>query len=797
VAQGSGDNLIVDGYPLPEGGRVAVGLAHRIAALAGVQSVVADVSVPVQLMARATEVDSARSAVVRQATGHPWPAAALTPFTLQAGRPPAAAGDVVVGATLARASGVRPGQAVRLVLPDGAHTFTVTGIATSHRAPDEPAVFFTDAQAEALAGHPGTTSALGVIARPGVRAEKLAAAVRAVLPAHALTAQGAFPSVFSGVDRGLAESPAVANGRLLVIVVSATFGGCAFLIAILVISGTIGLSVQQRHRDIALLRAIAATPGQVRRMVLTEALVLAVAAGAAGAAAGLASAGRLRCQLVSQGFVPGSFALRVSWLPLVVAVSGVVVVAVIAAWIAGLGASRIRPVVALREATVERRGRLADLVRASLGLAALVGGITLAGVATHLTASAAAGTAIGLVAALVLAMALLAPWLTRITVAACAAGLRRLGVSGRLAAANLAASARRLSPVVSALVLAVALGGSLWFLQTSIQHAAAQQSRAGLLADQVISTTGAGLPTSVAQAAGRVPGVAAATGIVRSTMLDNQGDEYTTEGVDISALPGTVNLGAISGSLTGLRGDTVAVDTVTANDLHLQVGRKFHGWFGDGTPVTLRVVAIYQRGLGFANLTLPAPVLRPHTATGLDSLVLVADIRGSDHARVFRALWRRIRAVDPAAAVATPGEYQAAVNAQIAQNTWTIHVSVMVLLVYVVIAALNTLAMAALDRRGELAILRLAGATRRQLLGMARIEQAVLLGLALVIGGAIAALTLIPMVKGATGSATPYIPAAGWLAVIGGTVLLGMAGTILPIMNELRIPPIEAIGPQV
>jgi putative ABC transport system permease protein len=50
------------------------------------------------------------------------------------------------------------------------------------------------------------------------------------------------------------------------------------------------------------------------------------------------------------------------------------------------------------------------------------------------------------------------------------------------------------------------------------------------------------------------------------------------------------------------------------------------------------------------------------------------------------------------------------------------------------------------------------------------------------------------MVKGATGSAIPYIPPGGWLAVIGGTILLGMTGTILPIMSGLRSPPIEAIG---
>jgi putative ABC transport system permease protein len=165
-----------------------------------------------------------------------------------------------------------------------------------------------------------------------------------------------------------------------------------------------------------------------------------------------------------------------------------------------------------------------------------------------------------------------------------------------------------------------------------------------------------------------------------------------------------------------------------------------------------------------------------------------------DRGSVSAALTRAVHGVGPAAEVATSADYQAAVNAQVAQNTWTIHISVLVLLVYVVIAALNTLAMAALARREELAVLRPTGATRGQLLRMVRIEQAVLLGIALAVSSAIAALTLVPRVKGTTGSATPYIPADGWLAVIGGTILLGMAGTLPAILRLLRIPPIEAIG---
>jgi putative ABC transport system permease protein len=129
-----------------------------------------------------------------------------------------------------------------------------------------------------------------------------------------------------------------------------------------------------------------------------------------------------------------------------------------------------------------------------------------------------------------------------------------------------------------------------------------------------------------------------------------------------------------------------------------------------------------------------------------------------------------------------------------AANAWTNQMVTGVLLIYVVIAAVNTLAMYALGRRREFAVLRLSGTTRPQVLSMVRLEQVLLLGLALVVGAAIAAATLIPMVKGITGSPTPYIPLAGWVAVIGGVVLLGGAATAMPVRRVLRTRPVEGIG---
>lgn len=69
----------------------------------------------------------------------------------------------------------------------------------------------------------------------------------------------------------------------MLISLSGTLGATAVLVAMLVVSGTFGLSVQQRYREIALLRAVAATPGQIRAMIGREALLLGVLAGVAGA----------------------------------------------------------------------------------------------------------------------------------------------------------------------------------------------------------------------------------------------------------------------------------------------------------------------------------------------------------------------------------------------------------------------------------------------------------------------------------------------------------------------------------
>lgn len=284
------------------------------------------------------------------------------------------------------------------------------------------------------------------------------------------------------------------------------------------------------------------------------------------------------------------------------------------------------------------------------------------------------------------------------------------------------------------------------------------------------------------------PGVSAATGLARGTVFADAAGPvgYPAQGVDPAGLPETLDLDVAAGRLADLHGPAVAVDTLTADALHLGVGDRFQGWYGDGTPADLRVVAVYRRGLGFAAMTLPRDRLAPHTAAGRDGAVLVrATPAGAD----------AVRSVLPPGAQLLPrSAYQVGLDRDLAENAWTQRMVTAVLVAYAVVAAVNALALYTAGRRRELALLRLAGATRSQVVRTVRLERVLLLGLALVLGGAVAAGTLVPMVRGTTGASVPYVPPAGWVAVLGGTVLLGVAGTTLPLRRVLRTRPADAAG---
>src|SRR5438046_65183 len=122
-------------------------------------------------------------------------------------------------------------------------------------------------------------------------------------------------AVPAGGARGNAESPFVQIGRTQLIAVAASFGGLGMFIAIFVVAGTMALIIQQREHEIALLRAVAATPGQVRRMIAWEATIISLVASAAGVVPGAALGKALARGFVRHGIAPADFTVTAGWLP--------------------------------------------------------------------------------------------------------------------------------------------------------------------------------------------------------------------------------------------------------------------------------------------------------------------------------------------------------------------------------------------------------------------------------------------------------------------------------------------------
>ena len=154
--------------------------------------------------------------------------------------------------------------------------FTIAGIATFGAA-DSPAgataVLFTDATAAELLATPGQADAIAVTADPGVSQADVAAAVQAAVGDDVEVITGA--TLIAENQAALGADFAEFETILLVFAVVAVFVG-AFII-----NNTFSITVAQRTREMAMLRAIGASGRQVRRSVLVEAVVVGVLASGA------------------------------------------------------------------------------------------------------------------------------------------------------------------------------------------------------------------------------------------------------------------------------------------------------------------------------------------------------------------------------------------------------------------------------------------------------------------------------------------------------------------------------------
>jgi len=693
--------------------------------------------------------------------GHGWSSAAFAPYRLSSGHPPMADGQIVVAGRAVL------GRPVTVLTAGGPLAVTIVGTVPP-RTGEQP-IFFTDAEAARLS--------------PGVDAlvtdDPATARRAAALPGL---------QVLTGAARHQADPDAVQDeaelaGLTTFLDVAAAISA---FVAIAVIASAFGLSVAQRRRDLALLRTIGATPRQVARMVRAEAALVGVAGSALGCLLGVVWAPLLARWIAGQGLSPAWFSVQLtagSAPALAIAFLAGVAVAVVSVLVAARRAGLIRPTEALREAAVEP-SRIGP-ARLFGGLGCLVAGIaTLAAVAVLFpSATSDAKTEAMIVLLLVAGAVLLAPFLV--------GPLTRPfggGTAGMLIRADIRTGPGRAAAAVVPALIIVGLSVSILGSSDTANAAADAGLHEQASAADYVVLPAAGTPGLTTALVDRIDAIGGldATAVTQTSLLAHEPAitrfhfeapmpiPFAAIGID-RASP-ALTLPVREGSLADLDARTIAVDT----SWHEHLGATMSLWRPDGTPVSLRVVAILAPSRSGVSLVVTAG----NAGDAMPSVVYVR-LDGDAAGAAVGALQTVARQADDR--VVPASRWSAAVaDQQNEQNQVGLELLLGIAIAYSAIGIASTSLMSTSGRRPELALLRLTGATRRQIAWILTAESLALTFAAVAASAAISGLVLgglwVAFAR-AAGSTPIVVP---WLligAITGASALIGVVASTLPVLG--------------
>jgi putative ABC transport system permease protein len=635
----------------------------------------------------------------------------------------------------------------------------------------------------------GTVDAIGVVAAPGTDVDELRQRIDAELDDRAVT--------LVGDQRGQAELREAKATGVTVMALAGVFTAFALLVSVFGVSSMLGLSITQRHRDLALLRAIGATSRQLRRLIFRETLMLSLIATALAVVPGQLLGRFMFDLLVDRGIAADGVVFHQGWIPTVAAMAVAVVAALAGASGAGRRVSRIKPTQALAEVSVD--GRLIGGGRLLLAVIVLGAGIGLT-IVTMTVMSGPLTPATGAPAVILLAIgaALLAPVLTKLTTFVWQWPVRAVGgVTGQLAVLNARGRSGRLAAVMAPVILLTAVSTGLLYLQTTSDEADRRAFADNLVADAVL-TTETGFDPGVVDRVNDLPGVAGASEYIDSLgFIEDPKDSsplnegWNLQGVSPVGAAATTPVKITAGSFADLRDDSIAIDEQHAQRLGVGLGDAIKLRLGDNTALDVRVAALFSAPDDYDTLLLPADTLAAHTTAGVATRMLVAFDRDTDSARTETELTDWASAQDGLAVSGRDvllGEF----DDQKKTANFAIYIMVVMIAGYSAITVINTLASSMTARRREFGLQRLAGSTRGQVMQMVGLEGVIVALSGVVLGTAAAVAILVPVSLKRLDSLLPVGSPWIYLTTVALTAALTLGAMLLPAWRATRGRPAEA-----
>ena len=708
---------------------------------------------------------------------------------LLTGHAPQGRREVAIDATSAEEHDIALGSTISVLFSGPARDFTVVGtVGYGDGITDlggTTSAYFDTATAQRVLGAPETFDSIDVSAEPGVSQGELAERLSQVVPkgTEALT----------GAQVSEENAAATKENFGIVGLILGAFAGIALFVGAFIIWNTFTMTVTQRSREIALLRAIGARRRQVMTGLLAEAVVLGVAASAAGLGLGVGVAKGLKALMDAVGLALPFTALQVPstavWASFLVGTG----VTVVASLVPARRATKVLPVEALRDATpgAERPSKR----RALVGLVVLGGGA--AALLSSLYADAGMSVfGLGLLAAL-LGVIIALPVAVRPMASLIGAPLRLRGLPGDLARDNAMRSPRRTSATAAALMigltLVVSLGVFASSLKASFGDVLAEQTNADLFVT-ASSAAAPGYSPSVVDSVERVAGVdevsANGWGLARF-----EGVDASYSALDPSNADEVTNLDLSEGAVADLGENGVVVSRSAATDHGWQLGDTVTAVFAETGRHRLEVVGVYDgKGWFSDDYLLSLDEQASLAGPQLVSTALVTVAAGADEKEVEDSVAAAL-AGHPDAQVLDQQGFEKVASGFIDQLLVFMTVMLALAVVIALLGIVNTLALSVFERTRELGLLRAVGMTRNQVRAMVRWESAVISLIGAVSGAALGtgiglALSQVLKDEGVDSISVPVAQIAAYVAV---AALAGILAGVGPARAAAKVDVLKAV----
>jgi putative ABC transport system permease protein len=635
-----------------------------------------------------------------------------------------------------------------------------------------------------------------VSADRGVAPEELAGRVREVLP-DTLVVKTGQQAVADAKERDDAALGFLRPALL-------AFAFAALMVGAFIIFNTFSITVAQRTREFALLRALGATRRQVLGAVAAEALLIGAAASGLGLLAGLGFARVLGALFDAAGFGIPVGDMRLAPRTIAVSLAVGIGVTLASALAPALRATRVAPVAAMRDEKPSGprhpRLRLAMTVLVGLaGVGLLVQGLLGSGPAAGRLGAVGAGAALLFVTVALLARHLVGPLAT-------VAGwpVERLGhMTGRLARENAVRNPGRTAVTAAALMVGLALVVFVAVfaagLKDSLNGTVDQRLGNGLV---ITSDSITPLSAEVGARLGHVPGVGATSRqYVDQFQVDGKPVNAATDvlnGVDPIGLREIYRFEWVNGSdgaVDALRSGSALIEEQFAERHALAVGDSFTAQATTGRTARLLVRAVYRDPqLMTGAIVSGAQFVALSAAT--DPFAFYAEVDDpAASPEVVSGRASRALADFPGAKVRTTDEYREWLGGRVDQIIFLLYALLAMSLVISLFGIANSLYLSIHERTRELGMLRAIGATADQVRRLVRYESVItaLIGglLGTGVGLLFGWLTTLALADLGLGFAVPVGQLALLLLL---AVVVGVVGAWLPARRAARLDVLEAVA---